>query len=232
MLGPLPHSFSDSTGQRALRLGSGPPMPSPQPDIAPGMLCRRVSVGGGGGGREPAGGSSGEAPGQTGCPQEGQGPAVGCGLAAGMGLGVSLHGISLLWHLQYAVASGVACGQHPLHGCCLNPWECCCLFLLAGEPEAQGTGVWQQPGLAQLRVGHGTQHRMVAFQAAICMWGCHWGGVRLYVGALGRRGREHVGTCGGCSCLGEWGVIVGRSNLGRGGLATRVPAWVGARGHM
>ncbi|XP_026710781.1 activated CDC42 kinase 1 [Athene cunicularia] len=41
MLGPLPHSFSDSTGQRALRLGSGRPMPSPRQDIAPGMPCRR-----------------------------------------------------------------------------------------------------------------------------------------------------------------------------------------------
>ncbi|XP_040469490.1 activated CDC42 kinase 1 isoform X4 [Falco naumanni] len=41
MLGPLPHSFSDSTGQRALRLGSGHPMPSPGQDIAPGMPCRR-----------------------------------------------------------------------------------------------------------------------------------------------------------------------------------------------
>ncbi|XP_074447522.1 activated CDC42 kinase 1 isoform X4 [Larus michahellis] len=41
MLGPLPHSFSDSTGQRVLRPGSGHPMPSPRQDIVPGMPCRR-----------------------------------------------------------------------------------------------------------------------------------------------------------------------------------------------
>ncbi|XP_052659763.1 activated CDC42 kinase 1 isoform X3 [Harpia harpyja] len=41
MLGPLPHSFSDSTGQRALRPGSRRPMPSPRQDIAPAMPCRR-----------------------------------------------------------------------------------------------------------------------------------------------------------------------------------------------
>ncbi|XP_050164119.1 activated CDC42 kinase 1 isoform X1 [Myiozetetes cayanensis] len=41
MLGPLPHSFSDSTGQRALRLGSRRPTPPPRQDIAPGMPCRR-----------------------------------------------------------------------------------------------------------------------------------------------------------------------------------------------
>ncbi|XP_005051189.1 PREDICTED: activated CDC42 kinase 1 isoform X4 [Ficedula albicollis] len=39
--GPLPHSFSDSTGQRALRLGSRRPTPPPRQDIAPGMPCRR-----------------------------------------------------------------------------------------------------------------------------------------------------------------------------------------------
>lgn len=43
--GPLPHSFSDSTGQRALRLGSRRPTPPPRQDIAPGMPCRRVSGG-------------------------------------------------------------------------------------------------------------------------------------------------------------------------------------------
>ncbi|TRZ18059.1 hypothetical protein HGM15179_009062 [Zosterops borbonicus] len=42
--GPLPHSFSDSTGQRALRLGSRRPTPPPRQDIAPGM-ARRVSAG-------------------------------------------------------------------------------------------------------------------------------------------------------------------------------------------
>ncbi|XP_068880660.1 uncharacterized protein [Aphelocoma coerulescens] len=41
MHGPLPHSFSDSTGQRALRLGSRHPTPPPRQDIAPGMPCRR-----------------------------------------------------------------------------------------------------------------------------------------------------------------------------------------------
>ncbi|XP_027503231.1 activated CDC42 kinase 1 isoform X4 [Corapipo altera] len=41
MLGPLPHSFSDSTGQRALRLGSRRPTPPPRQDIAPAMPCRR-----------------------------------------------------------------------------------------------------------------------------------------------------------------------------------------------
>ncbi|XP_054691566.1 activated CDC42 kinase 1 isoform X4 [Grus americana] len=41
MLGPLPHSFSDSTGQRALRPGSGCPTPSPQQDVTLGMPCRR-----------------------------------------------------------------------------------------------------------------------------------------------------------------------------------------------
>lgn len=47
MHGPLPHSFSDSTGQRALRLGSRRPTPPPRQDIAPGMPCRRVSGGSG-----------------------------------------------------------------------------------------------------------------------------------------------------------------------------------------
>ncbi|XP_076197240.1 activated CDC42 kinase 1 isoform X4 [Aptenodytes patagonicus] len=41
MLGPLPHSFSDSTGQRALRPGSGRPAPSHWQDVTPGMPCRR-----------------------------------------------------------------------------------------------------------------------------------------------------------------------------------------------
>ncbi|XP_039930234.1 activated CDC42 kinase 1 isoform X4 [Hirundo rustica] len=41
MHGPLPHSFSDSTGQRALRLGTRGPTPPPRQDIAPGMPCRR-----------------------------------------------------------------------------------------------------------------------------------------------------------------------------------------------
>lgn len=45
MHGPLPHSFSDSTGQRALRLGSRRLTPPPQQDSAPGMPCRRVSGG-------------------------------------------------------------------------------------------------------------------------------------------------------------------------------------------
>lgn len=51
MLAPLPHSFSDSTGQRALRAGSGHSTPSPRLDIAPGMPCRRVSAGRAGGGK-------------------------------------------------------------------------------------------------------------------------------------------------------------------------------------
>lgn len=59
MLGPLPHSLSDSTGQQALRPGSRRPARSPRQDIAPGMPCRRVSVGG----VERRG-----APGQAGCP--------------------------------------------------------------------------------------------------------------------------------------------------------------------
>ncbi|KAM6389238.1 activated CDC42 kinase 1 isoform 4-T4 [Pluvialis apricaria] len=41
MLGPLPHSFSDSTGQRVLRPGSRRSVPSPRQDIVPGMPCRR-----------------------------------------------------------------------------------------------------------------------------------------------------------------------------------------------
>ncbi|XP_071422203.1 activated CDC42 kinase 1 isoform X3 [Pithys albifrons albifrons] len=41
VLGPLPHSFSDSTGQRALRLGSRRPTPPRRQDIAAGMPCRR-----------------------------------------------------------------------------------------------------------------------------------------------------------------------------------------------
>ncbi|XP_072789627.1 activated CDC42 kinase 1 isoform X6 [Taeniopygia guttata] len=41
MHGPLPHSFSDSTGQRALRLGSRRPTPPPRQDTAPGMPGRR-----------------------------------------------------------------------------------------------------------------------------------------------------------------------------------------------
>ncbi|XP_075274224.1 activated CDC42 kinase 1 isoform X5 [Opisthocomus hoazin] len=41
MLGPLPHSYSDSTGQGALRPGTGHPAPCPRRDIAPGMRCRR-----------------------------------------------------------------------------------------------------------------------------------------------------------------------------------------------
>nr|XP_021136238.1 activated CDC42 kinase 1 isoform X3 [Columba livia] len=41
MLGPLPHSFSDSTGQRVLRSGSRCPAQPPRQDVAPGMPCRR-----------------------------------------------------------------------------------------------------------------------------------------------------------------------------------------------
>ncbi|XP_065700603.1 activated CDC42 kinase 1 isoform X4 [Patagioenas fasciata] len=41
MLGPLPHSFSDSTGQRVLRPGSRCPAQPPRQDVALGMPCRR-----------------------------------------------------------------------------------------------------------------------------------------------------------------------------------------------
>ncbi|XP_061204802.1 activated CDC42 kinase 1 isoform X5 [Neopsephotus bourkii] len=41
MLGSLPHSLSDSTGQQALRPGSRRPARSSREDIAPGMPCRR-----------------------------------------------------------------------------------------------------------------------------------------------------------------------------------------------
>lgn len=50
MLGSLPHSLSDSTGQQALRPGSRRPARSPRQDITLGMPCRRVSVGGAAGG--------------------------------------------------------------------------------------------------------------------------------------------------------------------------------------
>ncbi|NXI71212.1 ACK1 kinase, partial [Anseranas semipalmata] len=41
MLGPLPHSLSDSTGLRALRPGGGHPGRPPQQDVTLGMPCRR-----------------------------------------------------------------------------------------------------------------------------------------------------------------------------------------------
>lgn len=111
MLGPLPHSFSDSTGQRALRTGSRHPAPSPQQDVTPGMPCRRVSVGGVSGGHP-----------------------AGLGLGAGMGLGGSLHGISPLQHSWYPAVYGVAWAQHPpLHGCTPVPTHrsgAACCFLL------------------------------------------------------------------------------------------------------
>lgn len=46
MLGPLPHSLSDSTGLRAPRPGGGRHGRPPQQDVTLGMPCRRVSAGG------------------------------------------------------------------------------------------------------------------------------------------------------------------------------------------
>lgn len=204
MLGPLPHSFSDSTGQRALRLGSGPPMPSPQQDIAPGMLCRRVSAEGGGKGGSRQGGAARRHLARLAVPKRGR--VLLCGadwqLAWGGGcpcMASPLYDIcSMLWHLRWHVGSIPCMAAVSTHG---N--AAVCSFLLGKlRHRGQVCGSMSQPGLAQLGVGRGTQHRMVAFQGAICTWECHWGDVRLHVGALGRWSREHIGTCGGCSCLG------------------------------
>lgn len=95
MHGPLPHSFSDSTGQRALRLGSRRPTPPPRQDIAPGMPCRRVS--GGQSVEESRGGHLAEL----------DGPRMGMGWQLTWSTGGPCMA-SPLWNVQYPTASGAA----------------------------------------------------------------------------------------------------------------------------
>lgn len=127
------------------------------------------------------------------------------------------------WHLT-SPALVVPCGNWggmgtapPLHGCApvLTHRSGGCLLLLAGETEAQGNGVQQHgsagPSTAQgwsTVPGAGWCHPVAAWRPAGGPMGypphigCCCGSVGLCVGVLWGVFREHIGVCGGCSCLG------------------------------
>lgn len=200
MLGPLPHSFSDSTGQRVLRPGSRCPAQPPRQDVAPGMPCRRVSAGGAGRG-EQRGAPAWASP-------RGAGSCCGSWVSGWHGARGSLHGVS-----RYPAAPGMAWGWHPLHGCApilTYGSRAACSFLMGklrhGGMSCSSTA-WSS--LAQLGVGHSARRSTVSPSHSVTSSQQPCGLPSMSGGATGQLSgcvwvsRECIGACGGCSCLQE-----------------------------